>query len=187
MYKHIVSISQRRYHVGLVLFDLACSSLVGLCIYQVFKQKLGDEYLLLMMIPFAVTILTLFGLIQTFIVDPILGTISFDPYAVTLYAPLSTITFPYNECVEMGFTKWFGAGGVINYIYLSKKQLTDEQKSHLFPERSRRNKTIQNMPAYKKEYILFQYTPEVFEEFVKFVPKLFLEKLLFEETQLTIT
>ena len=43
------------------------------------------------------------------------------------------------------------------------------------------------MPLYQSEYVLFQYSPEVFAEFIKCVPEPFRSKLIEEESHLNLT
>ena len=111
--------------------------------------------------------------VRPFFDDPLLGKFSFDQTSVTFYTPLRTITFHYDECVEIGFTRWG-----INYIYFSKKYLTLKQRSRLFAGRSKKKRGRLNMPLYQSEYIMFQYRPKVFDEFIHCVPAQFREKLL---------
>ena len=130
-------------------------------------------------------------LIWKFLDDPILGRYSFDTQGVTFYTPLRETSFRYDECAEIGFTQWVGGSTLHNqkyiyYIYFSKKMLTDEQRHFLFLGRSKTKRGKRNMPLYQSEYALFQYQPDVFSEFIQYVPEQFREKLILAEKRLDL-
>lgn len=123
--------------------------------------------------------------------DPILGKFSFDKTGVTFYVPLRRIIFPYDECAEIGFTRWIAGGAIANhrylyYIYFSKKKLTEEQRAYLFEGRSKKKHGKHNKPLYQSEYVLFQYRPNVFADFIECVPERFRSKLIQEEKDLDL-
>ena len=180
MYKYVASKSQRRYWLVIDFGTVGGVLIIGLLIYEIFNHNLGKDYLLLMVFPCILIPVSVADLIKTHLTDPILGKMSFDHYAVTMYTPRRTISIPYMECAEIGLTLWRGAGGPICYVYLSKKPLSFEQMANLFPQRLQKKKTVQGMPAYIDDYVLFQYTPDVFSEFVKYIPESLKEKVVDE-------
>lgn len=180
MYKYVASKSQRKYWLIADIYYIAGFYIIGLLIYEIFNHDLGKDYLILMIIPCTIMPAGTVELIRTHLTDPLLGKMSFDHYAVTMYTPKRTITIPYMECAEVGLTLWHGAGGPVCYVYLSKKPLSFEQMANLFLERLRKKKRVQGMPAYIDDYVLFQYTPDVFSEFVKYIPESLKEKVVDE-------
>lgn len=119
--------------------------------------------------------------------DPVLGKVSFDNMGVNFHTPLRTIRYLYGECAEIGFTKWPGPGGTAYYIYLSKVKITDEQRDYLFRGRSKRKRGKRNMPLYHSEYLLFQYTNDVFDAFIDTVPSKFRDELIRKKIEMGIS
>ena len=140
---------------------------------------------------FAMAVIGFFGYAWKFFDDPILGKFSFDKTGVTFYTPLRIITFPYDECAEIGFTRWIAGGAIANrrylyYIFFSKKTLTEEQRAYLFEGRSKNKRGKHNKPLYQSEYVLFQYRPDVFADFIECVPERFRNKLIQEKENLDL-
>ena len=135
-------------------------------------------------------VFSMIALIWIVIDDPILGRFSFDEKGITFYTPRQTVTFLYDECAEIGFTRWYGGSGIkqyrfIYYIYFSKRTLTEEQRAYLF-ERSKKKRGKRNRLLYQSEYVLFQYRPDIFSLFIKCVPERFKQGLIFTEKNLNL-
>ena len=189
MRKYIASKRQRMI-IGLVSAVLVVALVLMLYWFIGHKNEDTETYIYMMAGPVAVIII-LISYIKGFFDDPILGRVSFDAHGVYFYTPINTIMITYSECKEIGFTRWVGASVLHNqqysyYIYLSKIHLTDEQRKKLFWRRSKK-KDGTDKPAYLLEFALFQYTPEVFADFIKCVPEPFRSKLIEEENQLNLT
>ena len=134
----------------------------------------------------------LINALWVFFDDPLLGKFSFDTNGITFYLPFKTLTFPYAFCQEIAFTRWVGASAVYNpqynyYIYLSKKELSESQREYLLWKRSKKKKKNRDMPLYQREFVVFQYTPKIFADFIKCVPEPFRSKLIEEESKLNLT
>ena len=182
MYKYVSSRKQRSFHMLITAFTLLSGTAI-LSFY--FKCLIYDK----LYIDFWTTFVTFVGIGSAFVAaggyfyrfldDPILGKLSFDNKAIIFYTPLHTIAFDYKDCLEMGITRWNGPKGSIYYVFVSKVTLTDRQKILLFANRNKKGK--KGMPKYCSEYVLFEYTEEVFREFVEFVPHHFKESLLYWE------
>ena len=185
MSKHIASKDQRILHLEVILFCLIAG--IGLIILYV-KNLVQNKTIFDVWTVFFLSIAPLcaligaVGYIYRFIDDPILGKFSFDNKIITFYLPNHKIVFLYEECKEMGITLWPGPRGSLIYVYLSKVELTDRQKNRLFGYRNKKGK--KDMPIYQSDYLLFQYTPEIFCEFIDCVPSPFREALLKEEREL---
>ena len=191
MKMYISSKRQRLLHlIGLFVHILSLS----LTSFYIIRAVQNDERILIVswvMCSF-IACFGIIAIIRIFLDDPVLGRYSFDSYAVTFYTPLNTFIFPYTECKEIGFTRWVGASAASNqqymyYIFLSKKELTEEQRRLLFEVRSKRKCMRMKRPVYQSDYLLFQYSPSVFLEFIKCVPEPFRGKLIEEEKQLNLT
>ncbi len=193
MCNYISSKRQRVLHLCTLLFPLAGMAFCARCVIrEIRSSELSLPYLCLFVICLFFSGIGFFGYAWKFFDDPILGKFSFDLHGVKFFTPIRTIEYSYADCAEIGFTRWFGANTLSNqqymyYIYLSKIPLTEEQRSYLFEGRSKTRRGKRNMPLYQSEYVLFQYSPEVFAEFIKCVPEPFRSKLIEEESHLNLT
>ena len=198
--KHVASHVQRWAHVGILSILLSSPIIAVFTFWATFIAEKPATYNILglpvfidklswfdyiMFLSFGVACIVGSGVliqyIWKFFDEPILGRVSFDRQAVTFYTKTHTIVFPYNECVEIGFTKWFGdtaPGRYVYYIYFSKIALNEDQRSHLFEGRSKTKRGKRNMPLYQSEYVLFQYRAEVFADFIECVPERFRTNLI---------
>lgn len=118
--------------------------------------------------------------------DPLVGKISFDTMGVNFYTPLKSFRFSYNECADIGFTSWYGFGRskIVFYVYFSKIEISPEQRHFLAARRHKKKRGKRNMPLYQSEFLMFQYTSEIFSEFIECVPSPFREELLKKEREL---
>ena len=129
--------------------------------------------------------------------DLLMGEFSFDCERITFHCPSHSTVFLYSDCVEIGFTVAFVTNPLsvlpqrAFFVYLSKRELTDDQRFSLV----RYHRTISykkrrewdDIPVFEKEYVLFQYNPEVFKEFIKCVPEQYRDVLLVEEKKLLLS
>ena len=189
--KLVVSKPQRIYHLLLLVFPLGLFVFIILAVYHVVRDKEGSIlFFTCVAIMFVMGMIGLIGYVWKFLDDPILGRYSFDKNGITFYTPLRTITFIYEECAEIGFTRWIGGGAITNqyiyYIYFSKRTLTAEQRAYLFWRRSKTKRGKRRMPLYQSEYVLFQYRPDIFSSFVECVPEKYKQGLLFTEKKLKL-
>lgn len=104
--------------------------------------------------------------ISRFFKDYITGTFSFDEKGITVYTLRHSRFYSWDEFIEYGFTKWIGGGkfaySAYNYfVYCSRRHISENERDTIFRADNRKN---------ADEYILFQYSPEVFDEFVKYIP-----------------
>lgn len=159
-------------------------------IHVVHQKEEGALFFICYTILFAWSVLVLIIGVWKYLDDPILGKFSFDVNGITFYTPLRTITFLYDECAEIGFTRWIGGTVIkqnyIYYIYLSKRTLTEEQRLNLFLGRSKKKRGNRHMPLYQSEYILFQYRSDIFSSFVECVPERYKQGLIFTEKHLNL-
>ena len=192
MHKYIASKPQTVYHLFLLCLPLGLQILLVCCVIHVVQDNQDDVLFYCNMgLLFSLSIFGFLGYLWRFIDDPILGRFSFDTEGITFYTLRRKITFQYDECVEIGFTRWIAGGVVTNhryiyYIYFSKKTLTDEQRTFLFWERSKKKRGKRQMPLYQSEYVLFQYRPDVFSEFIKHIPEHYKKELVLAEKQLDL-
>ena len=187
MRKYNASNLQRVNMVILLLYPLSTIIVISLGSYHLVYEKQGNLFLFLCLSVFFVAAVYAFiALIIIIIDDPILGRFSFDEKGITFYTPRRTITFLYDECAEIGFTRWRGLFCRYNYyIYFSKRTLTEEQRAYLF-ERSKKKRGKRNRHLYQSEYVLFQYRPDIFSSFIESVPERFKRRLIITEKNLNL-
>ena len=191
MHKYVASKRQRLLHFLILFYPLGVLAFVIIAIINVVKDKQGDIVFWLCIVFFIfLSVPGFIGYLWKFFDDPILGRFSFDKDGVTFYTPLRSITFLYEECAEIGITRWIGGGQIktqyIYYVFLSKKVLTDEQRAYLFLGRSKKKRGKRHMPLYQSEYVLFQYRPDIFASFIECVPEQFKNGLLWKEKNLNL-
>lgn len=187
MRKYIASKRQREIHLKVLM---PCALMSGAAILCTLLGMVGRD-MFVCLLPGVLC----FGIVSVayawrFIDDPILREFSFDSYSVVFYKPFHRLVFNYAECVEIGFTRWVGSDAAYNqqylyYIYLSKVALNDSQRNRLFFDRSKLG--WDNTPRYQSEFVLFQYTPEIFAEFIECVPEPFRSNLIEEESCMSLT
>ncbi len=187
MRKYIASKPQRVFHLYPVILGVALLIYTIVGTIHVVRNNEGDFIIFTCMaISFGMSIVAGGGYAWKYLDDPILGKFSFDKDGITFYTPLRTIIFLYDECEEIGFTRWIAGGTITNhnyiyYIYFSKKVLTEEQRAYLFEGRSKKKRGKHNKPLYQSEYVLFQYRPDFFPDFIECVPERFRGRLVREE------
>ena len=129
--------------------------------------------------------------------DLLMGEFSFDCERITFHCPSHSTVFQYSECVEIGLTGAFVTNPLsvlpqrAFFVYLSKRKLTDNQRFSLVRFHRiisyKKRREWDDIPVFEKEYVLFQYNPEVFKEFVKCVPEQYRDALLADEKKLLLS
>ena len=131
--------------------------------------------------------------------DLLFGYYTFDDEKLVFQCPTHTTVFQYDECAEAGFTRVraraFEMGSpyaqFVYYIYLSKRKLTDAQRSGLLQyhrtELHKHQRKQEDIPVFESEYVLFQYTPEAYEEFKKCIPERIRNELEEAEKSVVLT
>ncbi len=192
MHKYVASKRQRLLHLLVLILTPLALYVFGIkTVIHVVNEKQDDIVFWVCILLFILDgIFCFLALLWKFLDDPILGRFSFDKDGVTFYTPLRSITFLYEECAEIGITRWIGGGQIkaqyIYYVFLSKKVLTDEQRAYLFLGRSKKKRGKRHMPLYQSEYVLFQYRPDIFASFIECVPEQFKNGLLWKEKNLNL-
>ncbi len=191
MRKFTTSKSHRIVCIGDILICFtgsACFILLFIVYLKQEKLNPSDDphFLSLTVLICGLGIYAIISLLYWYLTDPILGEIIFDNIGITFFAPLKTFKFKYNECADIGFTSKYGIGRRKKefYVYLSKVEILPEQRRFLAARRSKKKKGKRNMPLYQSEFLMFQYTSEIFSEFIECVPSPFREELLKKEREL---
>ena len=140
-----------------------------------------------------------FRTIKVYRKDLLFGYYTFDGEKLVFQCPTHTTVFQYDECAEAGFTR-VKAGALsagwpyaqfVYYIYLSKRKLTDAQRSGLLQyhrtELHKHQRKQEDIPVFESEYVLFQYTPEAYEEFKKRIPERIRKELEEAEKSVILT
>ncbi len=153
-------------------------------------------FTLVYLLNMTIFIFVLVSVLKLFLCDPILGTFSFDDERIVIYNKTHVISFRFDDCKEIGLTRWLGGGTLSNhqfiyYVYFSKTRLTKEQRYYLFQRRNeseyKNSRLGINMPRYKSEYIMIQYTPEVFKRIIECVPLEFRDNLVQKEKSIILS
>ena len=185
-------------YASIVLLVFAMITGIPMCILGL---KLRGEEPLLSYCVIGLGLIVIIGFVGNFIKERltniICGRYTFDEEKLVFRCPSHTIEFRYDECAEAGFTRWFAGSPratfpqFMYFVYLSKKELTETQRANLLRYHQtglhKRKRKKEDIPVFESEYILFQYSPKAFEEFIKCVPDRIRHELEKQEKDIVLT